>query len=181
LKKIFILYSFLLLSLFLSGCGPGEVFGPTVTLSPTETQSPTLTSTPTQTPTNTPTPTSTPTPTLTPTPVGGASGIIVFQREENIDNNTISNLISIDLLTDIETNLTENTDPAVSFYSPAVSPDGNKIVFSRGINNTNELFIMDIDGSNISKISPSPHYQGNLDVSELLIDWQPSWSPDGEN
>jgi hypothetical protein len=45
------------LSLLISGCGPGQLFGPTVT--------PTSTPTPTPTPTQTPTPT----PTATPTPV----------------------------------------------------------------------------------------------------------------
>jgi hypothetical protein len=55
--------------IFLSGCGPGQIFGPTITPKPTET--PTSTETSTSTATNTPTftITCTPTPTNTPTPV----------------------------------------------------------------------------------------------------------------
>ena len=57
----------LITSLLLSGCGPGQLFGPTLTFTPTDTATPTIT--PTLTPTLTPTFTSTPTltPTLTPT------------------------------------------------------------------------------------------------------------------
>ena len=50
-------------SLLTSGCGPGQLFGPTLTLTPTMTPIPTLTPTPTPTPTPTLTPTITPTPT----------------------------------------------------------------------------------------------------------------------
>ncbi len=62
----------LLFSLVLSGCGPGQVFGPTITPTPTITYTPTQTptSTPTPTPTATSTQTATPTPSATPTPEG---------------------------------------------------------------------------------------------------------------
>lgn len=58
----------LVMSLIISGCGPGQVFGPTITPSPTNTPTPTSTSTPTPTftPTMTPSPTFTPTPTIEP-------------------------------------------------------------------------------------------------------------------
>jgi len=160
--------------LLLTGCGPGKIFGPSVTSTPSVT--PTLTPTSTLTPTNTPTPT----PTLTPTPIGGVSGIIVFLREEIIDYVTINNIYSINLSTNIEINLTKNTDPSVNYYAPAVSPDSKRIVYSRDSGHNAELFIMNIDGTNITKISPVPAYKGNVNVSELLIDWQPSWSPDGD-
>src|SRR5688500_9117996 len=66
----FIILAFVL-SMVLSSCGPGQLFGPTVTQTPTATS--TVTITPTATPTLTPSPTitSTPTstPTLTPTPL----------------------------------------------------------------------------------------------------------------
>lgn len=52
------------ISLLVSSCGPGQLFGPTITPSPMPTLTPTLT----PTSTITPTPTSTPTPTITPTP-----------------------------------------------------------------------------------------------------------------
>jgi hypothetical protein len=61
---------FLIFSLVMSGCGPGQLFSPTFTPSPTNTLIPTFTPTPTMTPspTLTPTPTMTPSPTSTPTP-----------------------------------------------------------------------------------------------------------------
>jgi hypothetical protein len=55
----------LLLSLVISGCAPGQIFGPTVTPTPTNTPTPTSTNTPIP-PTATDTPTPTNTPTLTP-------------------------------------------------------------------------------------------------------------------
>jgi alpha-tubulin suppressor-like RCC1 family protein len=62
---------FLAMILAVSGCGPGQLFGPAVTPMPTFTLTPTRTPTPTPTFTLTPTSTSTPTPipTITPTPV----------------------------------------------------------------------------------------------------------------
>lgn len=67
----FFITVFISVSVLLSSCGPGQLFGPTITLTPTTT--PTATNTPTATftitasPTFTLTPTSTPT--LTPTPL----------------------------------------------------------------------------------------------------------------
>lgn len=74
-------------SLFLSSCGPGQLFGPTltptptITPSPTVTPSPTLTLTPTSTLTFAPSPTFTPTPTVTPLPIVSPE---VIQWEETI-------------------------------------------------------------------------------------------------
>jgi hypothetical protein len=59
---------FLTISLVMSGCGPGQLLGPTITPSPTNTPPPTPTSTPTPTFTLTLTPTLTPSPTFTQTP-----------------------------------------------------------------------------------------------------------------
>lgn len=56
-KQYYALISLLLVSLIASGCGPGQVFGPTIT--------PTATLTPVPTSTSTPTPTFTPNPTVT--------------------------------------------------------------------------------------------------------------------
>lgn len=71
------LLSIVLASLLISGCGPGQLFGPTVTPSPTSTSTPTITPTFTSTPTLTPSPT--PTPTLTPslTPIPGIGAPII--------------------------------------------------------------------------------------------------------
>ena len=64
-KRTTLVISCLALSLIISGCGPGQLLGPTLTPTPTSTATPTLTPTPTLT--LTPTPTLTLTPTLTPT------------------------------------------------------------------------------------------------------------------
>jgi hypothetical protein len=62
----------LVASVFVSGCGPGQVFGPTLT--PTFTPAPTFT----------PTPAFTPTPTITPTPEPGRIVGKVHWRDENL-------------------------------------------------------------------------------------------------
>jgi Tol biopolymer transport system component len=183
MKKTFALLFIALFVILSSGCGPGKMFGPTLTPTPTNTPIPTNTPTPTntQTPTPTSTPTSTPTYTPTPTPIGGASGIIVFARNEIIDSDKKTyNLFLYNLSTGVEIRLTNSTSISTSFFSPSLSPNGEKIVFAKYGNDTgSELFSMDIDGKNIKKISPKPMYQGNLDVTSLLNDFQPAWSPDG--
>lgn len=80
----------LMMSLLISSCGPGQLFGPTITPSPTYTLTPTLT--PTSTSTLTPTPT--PTPTLTPTPI---PGIQVPVRVDGIDVQVLSATLGADL------------------------------------------------------------------------------------
>jgi hypothetical protein len=60
-KQQIIVLFILALSLFVSGCGPGQISGPTITPSPTNTPMPTNTLVPTNTPTSLP-PTSTPVP-----------------------------------------------------------------------------------------------------------------------
>ena len=57
----------LITSLIISGCGPGQLFGPTITPTLTKTLTPTASSTPTKTPTKAPTETPTKIPTRTPT------------------------------------------------------------------------------------------------------------------
>lgn len=57
-----------------------------------------------------------------------------------------------------------------SFYSPAYSPDGQTIAFTRtgtSILNQSELWIMNADGSDPVALTTG-HY-----------DWYPAWSPDG--
>jgi hypothetical protein len=65
-KTITLLFLF---SLLISGCGPGQIFGPTFTPTPTSTSTPTITPTSTLTFTPTLTPTKKPTPTQTDTPI----------------------------------------------------------------------------------------------------------------
>jgi hypothetical protein len=77
----------LITSLVMSGCGPGQLLGPTVTPTPT------LTFTPTPTSTSTPTSTPTLTPTITPTP---GIGVPVISTGWEI---TIENAYAKDKLT----------------------------------------------------------------------------------
>ena len=120
------------LSLFLSGCGPGQLLGATVTPTPTVTNTPTLTptSTPTATATQTPTPTMTP----TPTQIGGGSGRFIFElkKEEFIEkfpdlegepNIFIANMDGSNLIP-----VTNGLDD--HYYLQDVSPDGTKVLIS---------------------------------------------------
>ncbi len=74
-KFLLFLSSYLIISLILSSCGPGQIFGPTLT--PTNTATPSVTPSPTKTPTPTITPSPTPVPSVpgvlyvSPTAVGG--------------------------------------------------------------------------------------------------------------
>lgn len=65
-KTNILIHVFFVLCFFISGCGPGELLGPTLTPTPTTTATPTFT--PTATATSTATPTATLTATATPTP-----------------------------------------------------------------------------------------------------------------
>jgi Tol biopolymer transport system component len=52
-------------------------------------------------------------------------------------------------------------------YNPSWSPDGKKILFSRGEAGVNDIYVMNADGSSPTKIA---------DVAD---DYYPRWSPDG--
>ena len=91
-KHLSMMIHIVILSIFISSCGPGQLFGPTFT--PTTTLTPT--STPTSTPTLTSTATLTPTSTFTPTPEphpafvvieaaisGDAFGIVIEDKDTN--------------------------------------------------------------------------------------------------
>jgi len=64
-----------------------------------------------------------------------------------------------------QTNLTNN---AASDYYPVFSPDGSKIMFVSFRNDSEEIYIMNLDGSN----------QTNL-TNNSLPDMYPVFSPDG--
>ena len=66
-KRQIVIILILTMSLVISGCGPGQLFGPTITPTLTKTLTPTASSTPTKTPTKAPTETPTKIPTRTPT------------------------------------------------------------------------------------------------------------------
>lgn len=78
-KKLLFQLAFIAISLFVSSCGPGQLFGPTFTPTPTYTPTQTSTATPTltPTPTKTPSPTFTSTSTETPTPTETPKPIVI--------------------------------------------------------------------------------------------------------
>src|SRR5947207_9541903 len=59
------------------------------------------------------------------------------------------------------------TDLAVN-YQPVASPDGRKILFSRGLEGRSDIFVMNRDGSGLVNLT---HHAGD--------DYDPMWSPDG--
>ena len=125
-------------SLFLSGCGPGQLLGATFTPTPTTTNTPTLTPTPTATATQT----STPTPTLTPTPtqIGGGAGRFVFalgkeefaERFPDLEGDTNIFIANTD-----GTNLLAVTNRMEGYNTiQDISPDGTKILISSSASGT---------------------------------------------
>lgn len=52
---------------------------------------------------------------------------------------------------------------------PMPSPDGRKIAFRKFIDNNSEVFVADIDGTNVKNLTNHPAFEG----------W-PAWSPDGQ-
>ncbi len=53
--------------------------------------------------------------------------------------------------------------------APAYSPDDKKIVFSGTVGGVTDLYVVDADGSNLTKLT-----------NDIFGDLQPSWSPDGK-
>ena len=64
-------------------------------------------------------------------------------------------------------NLTRLTNNTIGDFSPAWSPDGNKIVFTSNRDRRNEIYVMNIDGTNQTRLTTNP---GNAAAT---------WSPDG--
>ena len=124
--------------------------------------------TPSATPTFTPTPTQTPTPTPIPTPLGGGTGRLAFSDESYLPGKGQIYLVNND-----GTGLTQLTTSGYDF-NPAWSPDGRKIIFLSQRNNhhstNNEIYIMNADGSDQTRLSNSPAIYKN-----------PAWSPDGKH
>src|SRR5688572_17955789 len=51
---------------------------------------------------------------------------------------------------------------------PSVSPDGKKILFDSDRSGNSELYVMDLDGTNLKRLTNSPEHDNS-----------PKWSPDG--
>jgi TolB protein len=139
-----------------SACGEGEGT-PELTAVPSPTPSP---ASPAATATISPSPTVVP-----PTPVASVvasvpTGKVAFHSRR--DGNG-----EIYLLTpESEVNITNN--PAED-ANPSVSPDGSKILFSSGLEGVFHIYVVNVDGSGLAKLTDSSD-----------DDLSPRWSPDGK-
>lgn len=88
----------------------------------------------------------------------GKSVIYAAFREPNIYE-----IYEVDIVSGV---ITQLTDRFGNLNGPEISPDGSTIVFKLSTANSNELWLMDRDGSNPRRI---PNASG----------WDPTWSPDG--
>lgn len=177
MKNRILLLGLVLFTLVLSSCSPSQVLEPTLTPSPSSTPEPTFT------------------PTITPTPIGSDNGLLFYAGVNTIlgkdqANNDSYDIYSIHVDGTNPQNLTNNTVQGVSFEFPAVSPDGKKIAYTKSTfysgnidftdRYASEIFIMNIDGTDVQKISSYPQYNGNDLLSTLIFEFNPSWSPDGK-
>ena len=62
-----------------------------------------------------------------------------------------------------------NQGPEIQNWQPSVSPDSDKIVFSSKEGDDFELFLMDPDSGDRTRITDNKH-----------DDWGPDWGPEGE-
>lgn len=91
---------------------------------------------------------------------------IIFTSNRGGDN---MNLFRISVETGKIENLTKGIDPVFSF---SLSPDGQKVIFSRGFINRS-LWILDLKTMESKKLISHPN-------AEIVISGEP-WSPDGQN
>lgn len=112
----------------------------------------------------------------TPTPAPVMNGKIAFTRLRNGDVNP--EIYVMDPDGSHQTNLTNNPLGGRRSWwhgdrGPAWSPDGARIAFARqgvaGDPQNYEIYVMDADGSNETRLTNDPNY-----------DFSPAWSPDGK-
>lgn len=102
-------------------------------------------------------------PSWTPTPVAGEpSDFIVFASDRD-GNEEIYRLSLADLAV---TRLTYREQTADR--SPSLSPDGTKIAFQSYVDKNWEIFVMDVDGRNVKRLTFNPAH-----------DALPAWAPNG--
>lgn len=61
------------------------------------------------------------------------------------------------------------SEKEVFSYHPALSPDGRKIAFASDRDGNPEIYVIDVDGGNLRRLTDDP-----------AIDEYPTWSPDGQ-
>ena len=102
-------------------------------------------------------------PSWTPTTVTGTpSDFMVFASDRD-GNQEIYRLSLVDLAV---TRLTYREQTADRF--PSLSPDGTKVAFQSYVDNNWEIFVMDVAGGNVKRLTFNPAH-----------DTVPAWAPDG--
>ncbi|MFZ0545306.1 MAG: protein kinase [Candidatus Promineifilaceae bacterium] len=106
---------------------------------------------PAPTPTVTPTPTETPTPTATATPAPPEPSLLVYATDQGLFAMTLD-LVDGELQAGITNKLTDGD----GITSVKISPDGQKVAYLQLlINNNNQLFVINIDGTGSQHIADS--------------------------
>lgn len=128
------------------------------------------TGTPQLTPTTKPISTSRPLATLVPTPVRLSGSLVYAATEQNIENGTASlavasNIYNLSLDTGHSAQLTTGNDRNLQ---PVWSPDGDRVAFISDRDGNLELYLMNANGSELTRLTDSAGNEGH-----------PTWSPDG--
>jgi TolB protein len=117
-------------------------------------------------PFNTPTPTETvtptPTATATSTPIPGIQDVVLLSMEENGYAHLFFYVPQV-------LPLTRLTYGAWDDVSPALSPDGSQVAFASNRGGTWDLYVLNLDSGETTRVTNSPEYES-----------APSWSPDGQ-
>ncbi len=69
----------------------------------------------------------------------------------------------------LTSNLSDKIGLAVDSEDPALSPDGSSIAFTSMLDGNRDLYVMNLDGSDIKRLT-----------TDLAADGKPAWSPDGQ-
>src|SRR5687768_10118363 len=100
----------------------------------------------------------------------GLSGTIAFQSDvrSSINPNGRKKIYTIDVATGTITALTRTGD--WNDEQPRWSPDGRRIAFNSDRSGSYNLYVMDADGGNVTRLTDHPG-----------ADYDPTWLPDGES
>jgi Tol biopolymer transport system component len=92
---------------------------------------------------------------------------LVFESYYDYASNRGNNSVGLFLMGVFEHSARLVTDDPSNNYWPEVSPDGTRIAFVSERSGNSEVYVMDIDGTNLTNIS-----------NNLASDTAPTWSPD---
>ncbi len=69
-----------------------------------------------------------------------------------------------------ETKPRKTLEDAEAMFSPALSPDGKKIVYCGGLSSAPDLYVITLEGENVQRLTDTPG----------LSEFEATWSPDGK-